>query len=217
MYYDTLNRLNFALKNSLANFNQGEANAQAAYGYGTDQVNRALPLNLANTRNVANTQGLLESGIEGQRAGQVQEKSVQAQGRLTSTLQNTDARLAAAWQAAQGAQQQGATTAYDTALIRANKGDIAAGPNDATLPAASATVASPRPGAPARAGATPNGSVRAGTATIDTRLNARPQQQIATAPPQGKLAGRAQRQIGTAQGKNVRQAAAKRSINPYGV
>lgn len=144
-YFETVAALEHQLNNSLAGDQQDLADAQAAYGYNTGQLDRQLPLTLQATRNTANSQGLLESGQLAQRAGTVEAKYAAQRGQLTSRFQQEQNRV---HQAETGANEsfnlgrtRAATTAREEALAQTEK----EAPNEPPASAsASASAAVPR-------------------------------------------------------------------------
>lgn len=151
-YYEQLARLNAARQGALNGYDLTKQQNQAAYNQTYGQLSQQLPLTQQNTRNQANGQGLLESGILGQRAdlnnaaylGRVGA----AQARQTSADQNAAARR----DAVLNAYDPTAAGYLATATARAAAADLAGG---ATTPKG------PRPYLRSRAikGAAPGGAV----------------------------------------------------------
>jgi len=83
LYYGNLAKINFQKEQSLAQNKATLERQNAGYAYSKSQLSRAEPRALQNTRNQANSQGLLESGQLADRRGQVQTDYAVKQGRNT--------------------------------------------------------------------------------------------------------------------------------------
>lgn len=133
-YYDQIARLNAAWQGSLANYNRANSDAAATDTLANQQLQQQWGQTLQTTRDTANRQGLLESGILAQRAGLVGET-------YTNRIGTANNRQAAAEQAAanslataQNTLSVGSKTAYDATVARALKADVALGPTTPTVP-----------------------------------------------------------------------------------
>lgn len=135
-YYDQVARLNNAYQGVLANTTRTTAQDQANYNLTYGSLAQKLPLTQQATRNTANAQGLLESGILGQRADLNNAAFLQnvgtAQNRQTAADQAAQGRLTTA----QNNLSSGDATALDQAIARAAKNDVS---NSPTTPTTTAT------------------------------------------------------------------------------
>jgi len=142
-YYDQLARLNAAYQGVLLGYQRTTAQDLAGYNSVYGQLTTQLPLTQQATRNQANSQGLLESGILGQRAdlnnAAYLTRVGAARARLTAGDQAAMDRLTAT-ENAYGPTAAGYLAA---ATARAKAADLAAGPT---------TPAPPGPGRAAKGG-----------------------------------------------------------------
>lgn len=139
-YFENLAALEHQLGNSLAGDKQDLEGAQSAYNYNTGELDRQLPVTLQNTRNTANSQGLLESGQLAQRAGTVESKYAAQRGRLTSNLQAEENKVHQAEASANESFQLGRGKAAQTSREEGLTGLEKEGPNE---PAPAAAPAAP--------------------------------------------------------------------------
>lgn len=129
-YYEELATLEHQEKNALSGDQSARTEAQANAKFGTEGLERQLPLNLKATRNRANTEGLLESGVEGERAGSVEAKYAEQRGRLAQQLKAQEDRLARAENEAREKRGEGESRARRAAQERAEAGDIRSEPRE---------------------------------------------------------------------------------------
>lgn len=133
-YYDQLARLNAANQGALLGYNRTTQQAQAGYDSTYGALTHQLGLTQQATRNQANSQGLLESGILGQRADLNNASYLgrvgQAQARLSASQQAAMDRLTGV----QDAYGPRAKSLLDATTARAAAADLASGPTTPTPP-----------------------------------------------------------------------------------
>jgi hypothetical protein len=172
-YYDQLARLQYAYNTSLSGYNAGLADATAGYNSTTGALNQQIPLTLANERAKANSQGLLESGILGQRAGLDEANYAGKMGSALSKENAANATAADRWAAAQNSYNVGNSTALAAAIARAQKNDLATQP--VTAPVTAPAVLAARAAKLVARGLTSalaNGSLRKTAANKAAKKNA---------------------------------------------
>jgi hypothetical protein len=108
--------------------------AQTGYKYGLSQYNAAEPKALTTEQNLANSQGLLESGINAQRRGGILADYVGKRGNLLTKEQQTEARLSRAEEGSREAYNQGVKSTANKALERYKAEQLALAPNEAPAP-----------------------------------------------------------------------------------
>jgi hypothetical protein len=133
-YNETLATLLHQRENSLATDNASRGETQTAYKYGISQYDAAEPKALTAEQNQANSQGLLESGINAQRRGGILADYVGKRGNLLTKEQQSEGRISRADQEARERYDLGVKGAGNRALEKYKAEQIALGPNEVPPP-----------------------------------------------------------------------------------
>lgn len=145
-YYEQLANLKHQEQNALSGDQASSKEAESGYNYSTGQLDTQLPVSLRETRNTANNQGLLESGVLGQRAGSVEAKYATSRARLTTELQEKQDRIHENEKQAAESRAAGESSAATEAIERQRALDEQNAVNDsAPAPAVPAPPASKGP------------------------------------------------------------------------
>lgn len=140
-YYSNLAALKYSLGGKLAGLQNTYNADQAGYTAGGNTLTTALPATLRNTRNTANSQGLLDSGIEAQRSGANEATYAQKMGALLAKWQSEQGTIGTDTQGDVGTYDADVNTQYQDALSRAEKSDLANSPTTPTPTVAQAAKA----------------------------------------------------------------------------
>lgn len=143
-YYEQLANLKHQEQNALSSDQASLKEAESGYNYATGQLDTQLPVSLRETRNTANNQGLLESGVLGQRAGSVEAKYAASRGRLTTELQEKQNRISENEKQAGEARAGGESSAATEAIERQRAQDEQNAVNDYAPPPAAPAAPVPK-------------------------------------------------------------------------
>lgn len=140
-YYDTLARLGYAQSTTLAGLGDTFSGDQAAYTSGVTADNTQLPLTLAATRDTYGGRGLLESGIEANKAGLDEAANTQKTDALLAKWNAQQSTIGNDITKANNTYNTGVATDFAGATARAAKNDLATSPITPVPPAPASKAA----------------------------------------------------------------------------